>query len=212
MSGLPAGAIAYFLSFNHDTGGFEIVASGSVSADAMVITSDQGAGLSVAGWGCNCPPYAVAGDCESGTGGGEGEGEGEGKPGCSTECVSSGEITGGEIRTFGSEEVVCIGEALTWYVDPPLFDSGGMQLETCRDEDGEVISETSQFVDPVAPTATWEVRFNDTTVVASGEGTIASHFPAEAGKYTCSYNANVDRDCPPAELALTPKDIWVTDV
>ena len=40
MSGLPAGAIAYFLSFNHDTERFEIVASGHVGPDGSTITSD----------------------------------------------------------------------------------------------------------------------------------------------------------------------------
>lgn len=61
MSGLPAGAIAYFLSFNHDTERFEIVASGHVTVDGSTILSDPGAGLTVAGWGCNCPPYSVTG-------------------------------------------------------------------------------------------------------------------------------------------------------
>ena len=63
MSGLPAGAIAYFLSFNHDTERFEIVASGHVTPDASTILSDPGAGLTIAGWGCNCPPYSVTGNC-----------------------------------------------------------------------------------------------------------------------------------------------------
>ena len=64
MSGLAAGTIAYFLSFNHDTGRFEIVASGHVTGDGSTIMSDAGAGLTIAGWGCNCPPYAVAGNCQ----------------------------------------------------------------------------------------------------------------------------------------------------
>jgi hypothetical protein len=63
MSGLPAGAIAYFLSFNHETERFEIVASGHVLPDGATIVTDPGAGLSVAGWGCNCPPYSVTGSC-----------------------------------------------------------------------------------------------------------------------------------------------------
>ena len=63
MSGLSAGAIAYFLSFNHDTERFEIVASGHVTDDGSTIVTDRGAGIDVAGWGCNCPPYAVTGEC-----------------------------------------------------------------------------------------------------------------------------------------------------
>ncbi len=64
MSGLPAGAIAYFLTYNHDTEKFEIFASGHVTNDGSTILSDPGAGLRVSGWGCNCPPYSVTGDCD----------------------------------------------------------------------------------------------------------------------------------------------------
>ncbi|MDJ0835210.1 MAG: Ig-like domain-containing protein [Acidobacteriota bacterium] len=64
MSGLPPGAVAWFLSFDHDTNNFEIVASSTVSEDGTTIVTDPGVGLSIAGWGCNCPPYAVTGECE----------------------------------------------------------------------------------------------------------------------------------------------------
>ncbi len=64
MSGLPPGAITNFLSFNHDTGKFEIVSSGHVSTDGSSIESDPGSGITVAGWGCNCPPYSVTGSCK----------------------------------------------------------------------------------------------------------------------------------------------------
>lgn len=63
MSGLPARSIAYFLSFNHSTQRFEIVASGHVSSDGARIVTDPGVGLPLAGWGCNCPPYSVTGGC-----------------------------------------------------------------------------------------------------------------------------------------------------
>lgn len=65
MSGLPPGAIAYFLSFNHDTNRFEIVSSGFVTGDGKSVVSDAGGGLSIAGWGCNCPPYSVTSTCEN---------------------------------------------------------------------------------------------------------------------------------------------------
>jgi formylglycine-generating enzyme required for sulfatase activity len=63
MSGLPAGAVAYFLSFDHDTSRFEIVATGHVSEDGAEIVTDPGSGLEKSGWGCNCPPYSVTGSC-----------------------------------------------------------------------------------------------------------------------------------------------------
>ena len=65
MSALPAGSIAYFLSFNHDTERFEIIASGHVTDDGSTIVTDAGGGLSIAGWGCNCPPYSVTAECKS---------------------------------------------------------------------------------------------------------------------------------------------------
>lgn len=64
MTGLAPGAIAYFLSFNHDTEQFEIVSSAHVTSDGSTIVSDPGSGLRTAGWGCNCPPYSVTEDCE----------------------------------------------------------------------------------------------------------------------------------------------------
>ncbi|MGE3312037.1 MAG: hypothetical protein AB7O66_18895, partial [Limisphaerales bacterium] len=63
MSGLPPGSIAYFLSFNHDTERFEIVSGGHITNDGSTIVTDPGSGLTLAGWGCNCPPYAVTGEC-----------------------------------------------------------------------------------------------------------------------------------------------------
>lgn len=63
MTGLPPGAIAYFLSYDHDTQKFEIVSSGHVKEDGSTIQSDPGQGILVAGWGCNCPPYSVTGEC-----------------------------------------------------------------------------------------------------------------------------------------------------
>jgi len=64
-AGLPPGAAAYFLSFDHDTGMFEIVASASVDEQGLQINSDPGSGITVAGWGCQCPPYSQPGDCEN---------------------------------------------------------------------------------------------------------------------------------------------------
>jgi hypothetical protein len=63
MTGLPAGAVTNFLSFDHATGAFEIVASGRVLPDGSASCTDPGAGLTVAGWGCNCPPYSVTAQC-----------------------------------------------------------------------------------------------------------------------------------------------------
>ena len=62
MTGLPEGAITYFLSFDHDTNKFEIVATGHVVEGGFCSVTDPGAGISKAGWGCQCPPYPPVGN------------------------------------------------------------------------------------------------------------------------------------------------------
>lgn len=61
VAGLEPGAVMNFLQFNHDTGRFEIVSTGSVSDDGSVMTSDAGSGLPFGGWGYPCPPYLARG-------------------------------------------------------------------------------------------------------------------------------------------------------
>ncbi|MGB0717625.1 MAG: Ig-like domain-containing protein, partial [Phycisphaerae bacterium] len=51
-----------FLTFDHGTNKFEIFASGTVNQAGTTIVTDPGSGLSLAGWGGNCPPYAVVGN------------------------------------------------------------------------------------------------------------------------------------------------------
>ncbi len=64
MAGLPPGAIAYFLSFDHDTERFEIVSTGHVTDDGSEIVTDSGSGLTLAGWGGIQPPTPVTGDVQ----------------------------------------------------------------------------------------------------------------------------------------------------
>jgi hypothetical protein len=132
MSGLAPGAIAYFLTFDHDTGRFEIVASGSVGEDGSTIRTDPGAGLTLAGWGCNCPPYSVTGECErcpEGQGGGGGGGGG----GRCAEC--SGGISGPDLVAVGEVVVFWLhgsGGKVRWSVDQPggqiLYSTNGASI------------------------------------------------------------------------------------
>lgn len=64
MSCLPPGAATNLLSYNHDTERFEVVAAATVVEDGSVIQSDPGSGITISGWGCNCPPYSATGECE----------------------------------------------------------------------------------------------------------------------------------------------------
>ncbi len=51
MIGAPPGSTGFFLSFDHDTNAFEIVASGRVLEDGTTLVSDPGSGIAKAGWG-----------------------------------------------------------------------------------------------------------------------------------------------------------------
>jgi hypothetical protein len=64
MAGLLAGAVVYFLNFDHNLERFAIVASGRVSDDGSTLVSDPGGGIGEAGWGGICPPYPNSGDVE----------------------------------------------------------------------------------------------------------------------------------------------------
>ncbi len=67
MLGEKPGAVGSFLSFDHDTNQFEIVATSHVIEDGALIVSDSGQGITKAGWGgCPAPPPPSGGasDCQ----------------------------------------------------------------------------------------------------------------------------------------------------
>jgi len=66
-AGHPPGTVVYFLSFDHDTNQFEIVATGAVTPDGLQAVSDPGSGITHGGWGGFCPPYpppTEVGNCD----------------------------------------------------------------------------------------------------------------------------------------------------
>jgi len=65
LNGLPAGAVMYFLSFNHASERFEIIATGHVTTDGLSMETDPGSGIAVAGWGGFCPPYPNTGNANN---------------------------------------------------------------------------------------------------------------------------------------------------
>ncbi|MDA7866603.1 carboxypeptidase-like regulatory domain-containing protein [Verrucomicrobia bacterium] len=218
MTGLAPGAVAYFLSFNHAIEQFEIAATGHVSSDASTIMTDPGAGLNLAGWGCNCPPYAVTGDC-SGTRERtrvrteEEEEEEEGnetgpteprEPGpnpgdCVTPCKETGTLVEGtQTRT---DTIVCVGSTLNFSA-PGVTDMGGLKEKICRNEDGSV----SKIDVPVASgriTYTW-IIFENGLPISSGNGANTSVITQTSGNYSCQFFAQTTRDCPPPALPLIP--------
>ena len=171
MTGLSAGSISYFLSFNHDTNRFEIVATGTVSADGSTIISDPGVGISVAGWGCNCPPYAVAGACIN----------------CAVDCLETGSLSEGEGAV--DKSLVCVGESITFSVTTDSVDNGGIKQFNCPD------STITDFDGPVAPSYSWVI--SGPGALVSGNGSAVTFTPPTNGTYSCQFTATANRDCPP---------------
>ncbi len=188
MSGLAPGSIAYFLTYNHDNFRFEIVSAAQVSADGLLIQSDPGAGLVKAGWGCNCPPYAVAGDCEN----------------CNTECQDEGTLTAAGAATV-SKECLCVGQSVT-FTAPEVTDSGGDQLEECEGEEP-----TSVPIPAGTPTYMYEISRGG-SVVASGSGQTVPYTAPTPGVYSCSWTVSVTRDCPPADITVGPVQATAVEI
>ncbi|HVR37185.1 MAG TPA: Ig-like domain-containing protein, partial [Methylomirabilota bacterium] len=202
MSSLPAGAIAYFLSFNHDTESFEIVATGHVLDDGSKIVTDPGVGLTIAGWGCNCPPYAVTASCINLVGGTRvrdpTEPGPQGPPNCNTECFDNGRLTAGSVSPSGF--VVCVGDTVT-FNPPNVTDSGGTNITICTFPDG---SQTTNLTSIAAGGVTYRWRlFRGSTLVAQGAGRPARVALDQPGSYSCQWTATPTRtECPPADLTL----------
>lgn len=177
MSGLPPGAITNFLSYNHDTERFEIVASGAVDSQGFSITTDPGSGLSLAGWGCNCPPYWFPGSCQN----------------CSTDCVSQGTISSGTISP--SQTLFCVGSPAT-FTCSGATDSGGGKQENCPDGSG-----SSSAISPSSVQLRWEAT-DPGTGVQSGTGAVATITPSAAGSLTVRFYGIVQRECAPSETLV----------
>ncbi len=174
MSGLPAGSITYFLSFDHSTNKFEIIAQGSVSDDGSTIMTDPGSGITVAGWGCNCPPYTATATC------------------CNPVCVETGMLSGGTVTSRRELKPSDLFETIT-FTASGVTDSGGGK--ECPDE------QMSVAVPPGTVTYRYEVT-GPRGFSQSGEGSEVSVLAEDDGVYTCKFFASVDRECPPPEIEV----------
>lgn len=164
MSGLPPGAIAYFLTFDHDTAQFEIVSSATVSTDGAFINSDPGSGLTLAGWGCNCPPYFVSQDCEN----------------CTTTCTDRGRVNSGMSVTSPGGSSPSLGENVI--ISGPVTDTGGWCEQKCPDMPPERIEH---------PAAGVAVSYTITPPCStSAPPSIIPIIPDASGNYTIAFNAN----------------------
>jgi len=186
MSGLAPGALSFFLSFNHDTNKFEIVAPGTVSEDGAVITSDQGTGLSIAGWGGNCPPYTVTGSVCFG------------EP---TQCVDRGILQEGEV-IVNLQNPQC-GDLLIFSASG-VEDLGGFLERGCPG------SRESTFIQSGTVHYSYEI-ITPSGVLLEGNGYEAKVLASESGDYTCRFYASSSRACPPSKLVLAPISVTVPE-
>jgi len=159
MSGLPAGGIAYFLSFNHDTERFEIVASGHVIDDSTTIVTDPGGGLSLAGWGCNCPPYSVTADCENCNVSINSPPPAEVCKDKAITIGASGQPAGGTYSWSGSEGISGSGSSIS-----VTFNSTGSKTisvtYTCQTDSGPIASSDSVTVQVLEEGGIGAVEYN----------------------------------------------------
>lgn len=179
-AGLPAGAVGYFLSFDHDTNRFEIVATGSVTADGGQLVSDPGGGLATAGWGGVCPPYSATGDVER----------------CGETCDVNGEITGAVAEVDapaqcypGSIEFRVVGAA----------DSGGVRQLECE-ESGE-----TEELPPGELVYSYTLLGPGLDEQGVGQTVVLD--PPEPGTYTCEFTVSSTRPCAPPAVALEPVSV-----
>lgn len=180
MSGLPAGAIAFFLSFNHGTERFEIVSSGHVSEDGSIIVTDPGGGLSLAGWGCNCPPYSATADCE----------------GCKFTCKTPGTLQGGTVDV--AKEVVCENQTITFTASGVTHVGGELEKDCPK---------TGKSTVPISgtPKYKWKITSAALPTPLEGEGVSAQVPSAKAGRYVCTFTARVE-DPPGAQVSCLPSE------
>lgn len=176
MSGLAPNAAAYFLVFDHDIERFEIVATGSATADGKFIVTNEGSGISKAGWGCQCPPYAAncgCGPCE--------------KKG----CKSNGSVSTPTI------EVTELTNSIKFHASG-ASDSGGEKW-ACKPptKDCPIPEQASEVIPAVNVSYKYEVippngmKFN-------GSGQTVTVPKVDCGSYTVIFKAEANRSCPPS--------------
>lgn len=180
ISGLAPGTITNFLQFVHETGEFEIVASGRVSPQGDRIFSDPGVGIPIAGWGCNCPPYSITSDCCV-----------EGRS-----CQDSGALDTSNVSVValsGSE--ARIQDVLVWQISG-VEDTGGKHVVRCP---GGAEGEREEDIPAGAPVVYKWIITDPDGQTREGEGARAEAIAGQCGTWTVRFWAepNPGRACPP---------------
>lgn len=109
---LPPGAKTALVSFNHDTGDWEIAGSMTISADGKFAVSDPGSGIRQPGWHGTSPlSSGSGGGAGGGSGGGAGGGGGNNGGGGAGGGGGGGNGSGGGAGGGGDPDLAVAGES-----------------------------------------------------------------------------------------------------
>jgi len=87
-----------------------------------------------------------------------------------------------------------------------VTDSGGLKEVECEDGSGESVP-----IDPATVEYSYSMKKNGIEIFA-GSGDVVTFTPTEPGVYECTFTASVSRDCPPADLELSPVETKVCKI
>lgn len=183
---LPPGAKSALMSYNHDTGRWEVQGPMTVTADGNYVETDPGVGVRQPGWHGVMPGTM-------GTGGPIGP-----PPPCTTPptCVASSSLSGGTAKA--SHVNACAGKTISFEATGVIAHPG--TLEAC---DGTTSATSGGPVE-----YKWEITRNGTKVL-SGNGTTASVPFPQPGTYACTFTIEVKDECPSGPTTLNSPSVAV---
>jgi hypothetical protein len=182
---LPPSAKSALMSYNHDTGRWEVQGPMTVTADGNYVETDPGVGVRQPGWHGTM----------QGAQGGNGPILGPPPKTCMTSCSDNGLILASSATVVVDKDKPRIGETITFSVQGPVTDCCGMQRTVCSDGTS---SETPIHSAPVKITYV----LTTPTDTITGEGSSVSTTVSSCGTFSCRFNASVQRECPPPAIAL----------
>ncbi len=177
---LPPGAKSALMSYNHDTGRWEVQGPMTVTADGNYVETDPGVGVRQPGWHGVMP----------GTQGGGGPITGP--PPCNTPptCVASSSLSGGIAKA--SHVNICAGRVISFEATGVIPHPG--TLEAC---DGTTFATSGGPIE-----YKWEISL-DGTQFATGVGSTAMVTASQPGSYVCTFTVALKDECPSTDRMLT---------
>lgn len=127
---------------------------------------------------------------------------------CQTSCVTPGDLSNLGVTRNGPA-VVCKDDTISFTANG-VVDSGGTRMQTCVDDQGQVVSETEEPDPPGTITYNWVITRGG-SVVATGTGATASTKATSTGTYSVQFTASVKRKCLEKTVNLQTASVQVVD-